>query len=47
MKKKEKKLELKKITVASFDHLLTDAEKKRINGGSEMELGTTFLRIFC
>jgi hypothetical protein len=47
MKKKEKKLELKKIKVASFDYLLTDEEKKRINGGFETEPGTTWLRIFC
>jgi hypothetical protein len=47
MKKKERKLELKKIKVASFDHLLTDEEKKRINGGFDTEPGTTWLRIFC
>lgn len=47
MKKDEKKLELKKIKVASFDHLLTDEEKKKINGGSEIEPGTTWLKIFC
>jgi len=47
MNKKEKKLELKKIKVASFDHLLTDEEKKRINGGFDTEPGTTWLRIFC
>jgi hypothetical protein len=45
--KKEKKLKLKKTTVASFVHLLTDEEKKRINGGIETELGVTWLRIFC
>ena len=44
---KEKKLKLKKTTVASFVHLLTDEEKKRINGGSESESGTTWLKIFC
>jgi len=47
MKKKEKKLELNKIKVASFVHLLTVEEKKRINGGFETEPGTTWLRIFC
>lgn len=47
MKKKEKKFELKRITVASFNHLLTDEEKKRINGGFDTDLGTTSLKIFC
>ena len=46
MIKKEKKLELKKIKVASFDHLLTE-EMKKINGGIETARGTTWLRIFC
>jgi hypothetical protein len=45
--KKEKKLKLKKIKVASFDHLLTDEEKKKINGGIVTARGTTWLRIFC
>lgn len=44
---KEKKLKLKKITVASFVHLLTDEEKKRINGGSKTDAGVTWLKIFC
>lgn len=47
MKKKEKKLELNKTKVASFVHLLTDEEKKRINGGIDTRLGVTWLRIFC
>jgi hypothetical protein len=45
--KKEKKLKLKKIKIASFVHLMTDEEKKKINGGIETEPGTTWLRIFC
>jgi hypothetical protein len=45
--KKEKKLHLKKIKIASFVTLLNDEEKKKINGGTKMASGTTFLRIFC
>jgi len=45
--KKVKKLKLNKITVASFVHLLTDEEQKKIHGGSLSETGTTWLKIFC
>ena len=45
--KQRKKLKLNKITVASFVHLLTDEEKKKIHGGSELEPNVTWLRIFC
>jgi hypothetical protein len=45
--KKRKKLKLNKITVASFVHLLTNEEKKKIIGGSETDAGTTWLKIFC
>jgi hypothetical protein len=45
--KKEKKLKLNRIKVAGFVYLLTDEEKKRINGGIRPALGVTSLRIFC
>lgn len=45
--KKEKKLHLKKIKIASFATLLNDEEKKKINGGFEMAPGITFNKIFC
>lgn len=46
MKKKEKKLQLRKVKVANLA-VLDDGEKKKINGGTNTVVGTTFIRVFC
>ena len=47
MKKKGKKLRLNKVKVASLSAVLTDHEKKNVNGGFDPQIGTTFSRILC
>lgn len=47
---KGRKLQLQKIEVKSFVTLLSEEEKKKILGGSDVSpviLGTTIIRIFC
>lgn len=45
--KNEKKLSLQEIKVESFITALNIDEQEAVKGGSNAELGTTAVRVFC